>query len=140
MASKEEQQSKANLAFKCPCHGGEFDEFGRNIGGPPPRPFDIYRPVVEGDKVYFDYYSLKRERHSNVVENRFKEGKTDEVDRMGHCLIHGGHWLILFNDVCNLHAESKLVSSLFRHFTANLLVDRNSRCHCHCDLFYFEKA
>jgi menaquinol-cytochrome c reductase iron-sulfur subunit len=59
-ALEKERQSKPDLAFKCPCHGGEFDEFGNNIGGPPPSPLDIYKPVVQGDKVYFDYYSLKK--------------------------------------------------------------------------------
>lgn len=38
IASEKERQSKPNLAFKCPCHGGQFDKFGNNIGGPPPRP------------------------------------------------------------------------------------------------------
>jgi menaquinol-cytochrome c reductase iron-sulfur subunit len=59
-ASEKERQTKANLAFRCPCHGGEFDELGRNIGGPPPRPLNIYRPVVQEDKLYFDYNSLKQ--------------------------------------------------------------------------------
>jgi len=59
-ALEKERQSKPNLVFKCPCHGGEFDEFGNNIDGPPPRPLDVYMPVVQGDKVYFDYYSLKK--------------------------------------------------------------------------------
>jgi menaquinol-cytochrome c reductase iron-sulfur subunit len=61
-ASEKDQKSKPNLALKCPCHGGEFDEWGRIIGGPPPRPLDIYRPVVQGDKLYFDYYSLKQRK------------------------------------------------------------------------------
>lgn len=61
-ASEKDQQSKPNLAFKCPCHGGEFDEWGRNIGGPPPRPLDLYRPVVHEEKLYFDYYSLKQRK------------------------------------------------------------------------------
>lgn len=59
-ALEKERQSKPNLAFKCPCHGGQFDKFGNNIDGPPPRPLDVYMPVVQGDKVYFDYYSLKK--------------------------------------------------------------------------------
>lgn len=48
-------QNKSNHAFKCPCHGGEFDEWGRDISGPLPRPLDIYKPVIQEDKLYFDY-------------------------------------------------------------------------------------
>jgi menaquinol-cytochrome c reductase iron-sulfur subunit len=56
-ASEEEQKSKPGLVFKCPCHGGEFDKMGINVGGPPPRPLDIYQPIVKEGNVYFDYFS-----------------------------------------------------------------------------------
>lgn len=59
-ASSKDQQTNPNMAFRCPCHGGMFDEFGKNIGGPPPRPLDIYQPVIQEGKVYFDYDSLKQ--------------------------------------------------------------------------------
>lgn len=53
---------QTNPAFTCPCHGGQFDQYGINIGGPPPRPLDIYTPVVQEGKVYFEYFSpMKRE-------------------------------------------------------------------------------
>lgn len=62
-ASKEEQKSIPNLVFKCPCHGGEFDKLGRNIGGPPPRPLDVFKPIIKEGKVYFDYFSsIQRKR------------------------------------------------------------------------------
>lgn len=35
----------------CACHNGKYDLTGRNISGPPPRPLDEYRVVVQGDEV-----------------------------------------------------------------------------------------
>jgi cytochrome b6-f complex iron-sulfur subunit len=36
----------------CACHNGRYDLNGRNIGGPPPRPLDEFRVVVQGDEVH----------------------------------------------------------------------------------------
>ncbi len=36
----------------CACHNGKYDTNGRNISGPPPRPLDEYRVVVQGDEVF----------------------------------------------------------------------------------------
>jgi cytochrome b6-f complex iron-sulfur subunit len=35
----------------CACHNGKYDLNGRNISGPPPRPLDEYRVVVQGDEI-----------------------------------------------------------------------------------------
>lgn len=35
----------------CACHNGRYDLNGRNIAGPPPRPLEEYRVVVQGDEV-----------------------------------------------------------------------------------------
>jgi cytochrome b6-f complex iron-sulfur subunit len=35
----------------CACHNGKYDFNGRNIAGPPPRPLDEYRVVVQGEEV-----------------------------------------------------------------------------------------
>ncbi len=35
----------------CACHNGKYDLSGRNISGPPPRPLDEYRVVVQGEEV-----------------------------------------------------------------------------------------
>ncbi len=37
--------------FYCPCHKGWFDETGRNIGGPPPKPLEFFEMKVEGKKL-----------------------------------------------------------------------------------------
>jgi Rieske Fe-S protein len=37
--------------FYCACHKGWFDENGKNIAGPPPRPLEIFEHRVEGDKL-----------------------------------------------------------------------------------------
>lgn len=36
----------------CACHNGKYDLTGRNISGPPPRPLDAYRVVVQGEDVF----------------------------------------------------------------------------------------
>lgn len=35
----------------CACHNGKYDFNGRNISGPPPRPLDEYRVVMQGEEV-----------------------------------------------------------------------------------------
>ena len=35
----------------CACHNGKYDLNGRNVSGPPPRPLDEYRVVVQGGEV-----------------------------------------------------------------------------------------
>ncbi len=35
----------------CACHNGHYDFNGRNVGGPPPRPLDEYRVIVQGEDV-----------------------------------------------------------------------------------------
>lgn len=36
----------------CACHNGKYDFTGRNIAGPPPRPLDEFRVVLQGDEVF----------------------------------------------------------------------------------------
>jgi Rieske Fe-S protein len=36
----------------CACHNGRYDLNGRNIAGPPPRPLDEFRVVVQGTDVF----------------------------------------------------------------------------------------
>jgi cytochrome b6-f complex iron-sulfur subunit len=38
-------------AIWCACHNGKYDFNGKNIAGPPPRPLDEYRVVVQGEEV-----------------------------------------------------------------------------------------
>ena len=35
----------------CACHNGKYDLTGRNVSGPPPRPLDELRVVVQGDEI-----------------------------------------------------------------------------------------
>jgi len=35
----------------CACHNGKYDLNGRNASGPPPRPLDEYRVVLQGDEI-----------------------------------------------------------------------------------------
>ena len=36
----------------CACHNGRYDLNGRNVAGPPPRPLDEYRVVLQGDDIF----------------------------------------------------------------------------------------
>lgn len=36
----------------CACHNGKYDLNGRNISGPPPRPLDEYRVVIQGEEIF----------------------------------------------------------------------------------------
>lgn len=36
----------------CACHNGRYDLTGRNIDGPPPRPLDEFRVVIQGEEVF----------------------------------------------------------------------------------------
>jgi cytochrome b6-f complex iron-sulfur subunit len=36
----------------CACHNGRYDLTGRNIAGPPPRPLDEFRVVIQGGDVF----------------------------------------------------------------------------------------
>jgi succinate dehydrogenase / fumarate reductase iron-sulfur subunit len=38
--------------YRCACHGGAFDESGKVVAGPPPRPLDQYQTRIEGDQVF----------------------------------------------------------------------------------------
>jgi menaquinol-cytochrome c reductase iron-sulfur subunit len=61
-APDNEKKSKPELTFLCPCHLGEYNEKGINIGGPPPRPLDIFKPIIQNGKVYINVFSpIKRE-------------------------------------------------------------------------------
>ena len=35
----------------CACHNGKYDLNGRNISGPPPRPLDEFRVLIQGDEI-----------------------------------------------------------------------------------------
>lgn len=41
----------AERKFYCACHQGWFDENGKNIKGPPPKPLEIFVHTIEGDKL-----------------------------------------------------------------------------------------
>jgi Rieske Fe-S protein len=37
--------------FYCPCHLGWYDDNGKNIAGPPPKPLELFDYKVEGEKL-----------------------------------------------------------------------------------------
>jgi cytochrome b6-f complex iron-sulfur subunit len=45
------QYRKDYSTIWCACHNGKYDLHGRNISGPPPRPLDEFRVVVQGDDI-----------------------------------------------------------------------------------------
>jgi Rieske Fe-S protein len=36
----------------CACHNGKYDLTGRNIAGPPPRPLQEYKVILQGEEVH----------------------------------------------------------------------------------------
>ncbi len=38
--------NQANKRFLCPCHGSEYDNLGKNLAGPAPRPLERYKTEV----------------------------------------------------------------------------------------------
>lgn len=54
--ANEEQQAQG-IRYYCPCHGGKYDELGLVVGGPPPRPFDIFEPIIQDGDVYISVLS-----------------------------------------------------------------------------------
>ncbi|HLU48470.1 MAG TPA: Rieske (2Fe-2S) protein [Planctomycetota bacterium] len=40
--------------YRCPCHGSRYDEDGKNIGGPAPRPLERIPVVRNGDEIIVD--------------------------------------------------------------------------------------
>lgn len=56
------EMQKTGVRFYCPCHGGQYDENGINVGGPPPRPLDTFDSYVQDGNVYIAVLSpIKRE-------------------------------------------------------------------------------
>jgi len=56
LGTDSDKKINPELEFYCPCHGGQYNRLGVNIGGPPPRPLDIYKPVVQDGIVYINYF------------------------------------------------------------------------------------
>lgn len=59
----DETLKKDGVYFKCPCHDGQYDRSGINVGGPPPRSFDVYDAVIQDGNVYISIFDrIKREK------------------------------------------------------------------------------
>jgi len=35
----------------CACHNGKYDLTGRNVAGPPPKPLEPYKVIIQGDDI-----------------------------------------------------------------------------------------
>jgi cytochrome b6-f complex iron-sulfur subunit len=51
----------AERRFYCPCHQGWFDENGKNVAGPPPKPLEIFVITEEGEKLIIAKKGVKVE-------------------------------------------------------------------------------
>lgn len=47
--------------FYCACHKGWFDENGKNIEGPPPKPLEVFDMQMEGEKLIIARKGVKVE-------------------------------------------------------------------------------
>lgn len=54
------QMQKKGIRFFCPCHMGQYDEYGINVGGPPPRPLDIFDSYIQDGNVYIAVLNPKK--------------------------------------------------------------------------------
>ena len=45
--------------FNCPCHGSVFDETGKVLGGPSPRPLDTLPYKIEGGELFVNWKQYK---------------------------------------------------------------------------------
>lgn len=41
-----------NNGFACPCHGGQYNIDGLNVGGPPPKPLEKFRVAVRKNSLW----------------------------------------------------------------------------------------
>ena len=41
-----------NFDFHCPCHGGKFNENGKNVAGPPPTPLTEWNITQEAGQIF----------------------------------------------------------------------------------------
>ena len=41
----------AEKKFYCACHKGWFDDTGKNIAGPPPKPLEVFEVMEKGEKM-----------------------------------------------------------------------------------------
>ena len=51
----------AEKRFYCACHQGWFDDTGKNIAGPPPKPLEIFEITEEGEKLIIARKGVKVE-------------------------------------------------------------------------------
>jgi len=58
--------------FNCPCHGGLFDSHGLVLGGPPPRPLDLFAMTIENGNVIIDTGKA-------MTRSGFSESQTTKV-------------------------------------------------------------
>lgn len=47
--------------FYCACHNGWYDENGKNISGPPPKPLEVFTVMEEGEKLIIAKKGVKVE-------------------------------------------------------------------------------
>jgi menaquinol-cytochrome c reductase iron-sulfur subunit len=50
------EEKEKGISFHCPCHDGLYDDMGINIGGPPPRPLDVFQPYIIDGKLYINVF------------------------------------------------------------------------------------
>lgn len=52
-------QRLAPQGFACPCHKSDFDEEGRPLGGPAPRPMDRLEAKIDGERLKVRYVRFR---------------------------------------------------------------------------------
>jgi len=67
--------------FVCPCHGSEYDLYGRNTKGPAQKPLNYYHAELKGDEVNVTVYGPDDSIPANSIRPSMDTTKVDSLSK-----------------------------------------------------------